>query len=43
MSALFNRIEMVELLLSRGADPHARDAALNSAELMGTSETAEQL
>jgi len=31
MAAMFNHVQMVELLVARGADPKARDAAGNTA------------
>jgi ankyrin repeat protein len=47
VAAMFNRTEIVDLLLSRGADVQARDAAGLTAEqlasAMGASDTPEQL
>ncbi len=31
MAAMFNHVQMVELLIARGADPKARDAVGNTA------------
>jgi hypothetical protein len=47
VAAMFNRTEIVELLLAHGADIHARDAQGLSAEAaaraMGAPDTPEQL
>jgi hypothetical protein len=47
LAAMFNRLELLELLLQRGADPAARDAAgmtaLEAAHKMGAPETARRL
>ena len=47
MAAMFNRMEIVDYLISKGADPHVRDAkgvnALAAAQTMGATGTAEQL
>ena len=47
MAAMFGRTSLVELLLRRGADPHARDiqglSVAQAARLMGASEAAELL
>ena len=47
MAAMFNRTELVDLLLERGADLQARDAqglsALDAARQMGAADTAAQL
>ncbi|MBX8592804.1 ankyrin repeat domain-containing protein, partial [Pseudomonas cichorii] len=47
MAAMFNRSEIVDYLIGKGANPHARDAkgvnALAAAQAMGATETAAQL
>ena len=47
VAAMFNRVEIAELLLAHGADPNARDArgftAQDSAEIMGAADTPAQL
>ncbi|MCF5398384.1 ankyrin repeat domain-containing protein, partial [Pseudomonas syringae] len=47
MAAMFNRNEIVDYLISQGADPHATDAkgitALGAAQAMGATVTIEQL
>ena len=47
IAAMFNRSEIVDVLLERGADPQARDAGgLNAGQLaaaMGAVDTAERL
>jgi uncharacterized protein len=47
MAAMFNRVEMVDYLLSQGANPKTADAqgatALAAAQTMGAVDTAAQL
>ena len=47
MAAMFNRGEIVDYLISQGADPRAKDAngvtALDAARTMGAVDTAAQL
>ena len=47
MAAMFNRTDIVDLLLARGGDPEARDAAgltaRDLAEKMGAADTAARL
>ena len=47
MAAMFDRTDLVQALIERGADPHARDAsgarALDAARTMGAIHTAQQL
>ena len=47
MAAMFNRPLIIEYLISKGADPKARDAngitALDAAKTMGATETVAQL
>jgi ankyrin repeat protein len=47
MAAMFNRTEIVDYLISKGANPQARDAKgvtpLAAAQTMGAADTAEQL
>ncbi len=47
MAAMFNRVEVVDYLVSKGADPKAKDAngitALEAARTMGASDTVAQL
>ncbi len=44
MAAMFNRVEVVDYLISKGADPQAKDAngvtALDAARTMGAVDTA---
>ncbi|MNL67848.1 Ankyrin repeats (3 copies) [compost metagenome] len=47
MAAMFNRVEVVDYLVSKGADPKAKDAngitALEAARTMGASDSVAQL
>jgi ankyrin repeat protein len=47
MAAMFNRVEIVDYLISKGADPKAKDAngvcALDAARTMGAVDTTAQL
>ena len=47
MAAMFNRGEIIDYLISKGADPKAKDAngitALDAARTMGAAETVAQL
>jgi ankyrin repeat protein len=47
MAAMFNRTAIVDYLISKGANPHVKDAKgvtpLMAAQTMGATETADQL
>jgi len=47
MAAMFNRTEIVDYLISKGANPHVQDAKgvtpLAAAQTMGAADTAAQL
>jgi ankyrin repeat protein len=47
MAAMFNRVEVVDYLIGKGADPRAKDAngitALDAAKTMGAVDTVAQL
>ncbi|MNR50786.1 Ankyrin repeat protein [compost metagenome] len=47
MAAMFNRVEVVDYLISKGADPKAKDAngitALDAAKTLGATDTIAQL
>jgi ankyrin repeat protein len=47
MAAMFNRVEVVDYLIGKGADPKAKDAngvsALDAAKTMGAVDTTAQL
>ena len=47
MAAMFNRTEIIDYLISKGADPKAKDAngitALDAAKTMGATDSAAQL